>query len=119
VVLPASGWEMMAKVLRRLISLTISASFTGHFPKRCWRGAHDTTFGNGSAEAQQDYSRAARSGSSPLCDGAPTAYGQFSDGLYRGLPACCHKVMHSLVTNGPGIFVSIMGMAKSFNASLR
>src|ERR1700692_582585 len=29
VVLPASGWEMMAKVLRRLISLIISASFTG------------------------------------------------------------------------------------------
>src|SRR5467141_2599908 len=32
VVLPASGWEMMANVLRRLISLEISASVTNQDP---------------------------------------------------------------------------------------
>src|SRR5579872_1631294 len=31
VVLPASGWEMMANVRRRLISLDISTSVTNHF----------------------------------------------------------------------------------------
>ena len=62
VVLPASGCEMMANVRRRLISLTISDSFTGHFPKRVhnhvhktpcthhnWGGTHGATGGNGSA----------------------------------------------------------------------
>src|ERR1700690_4369597 len=40
VVLPASGWEMIAKVLRRLISLTISAAFTNRFPKRVHNYVH-------------------------------------------------------------------------------
>src|ERR1700733_5754309 len=40
VVLPASGWVMIAKVLRRLISLTISPTFTNHFPKRVHNHVH-------------------------------------------------------------------------------
>src|SRR5579863_8084449 len=40
VVLPASGWEMMANVLRRLISLIISESVTDLFHQYVHKNVH-------------------------------------------------------------------------------
>src|ERR1700733_5648050 len=59
VVLPASGWEMIAKVLRRLISLTISASFTDNFLARVHNSSQKKTlrFWSGHAWRRRYYSR--------------------------------------------------------------